>query len=119
MNKGKFQNIFAALALLTAVLITPAQKDTTALPNVFLIDARQLSEVKQDIATGDKRYDAAVAKIGADAKKALSEGLFTVTSKTATPPSGDKHDYMSQARYFWPDPKSPNGLPYIRRDGER
>jgi hypothetical protein len=36
-----------------------------------------------------------------------------------TPPSGDKHDYMSQAPYFWPDPKSPNGLPYIRRDGER
>ncbi len=26
---------------------------------------------------------------------------------------------MSQAPYFWPDPKSPNGLPYIRRDGER
>jgi len=119
MNKGKFQNIFAVLALLTAVSITPAQKDPTALPNVFLIDARQLRDVKQDIATGDKRSDAAVAKIEADAKKALSEGPFTVTSKTATPPSGDKHDYMSQAPYFWPDPKSPNGLPYIRRDGER
>jgi hypothetical protein len=26
---------------------------------------------------------------------------------------------MSQAPYFWADPKSPNGLPYIRRDGER
>src|SRR5882762_8795486 len=26
---------------------------------------------------------------------------------------------MSQAPYFWPDPKKPNGLPYIRRDGER
>jgi hypothetical protein len=36
-----------------------------------------------------------------------------------TPPSGDKHDYLSQAPYFWADPKSPKGLPYIRRDGER
>ena len=34
-----------------------------------------------------------------------------------TPASGDKHDYMSQARYFWPDPAKPDGLPYINRDG--
>ncbi len=26
---------------------------------------------------------------------------------------------MSQAPYFWPDPTKSNGLPYIRRDGER
>jgi hypothetical protein len=32
--------------------------------------------------------------------------------------SGDKHDYMSIAPYFWPDPAKPDGLPYIRRDGE-
>lgn len=54
-----------------------------------------------------------------DLQKALAAGPFTVTSKQVTPPSGDKHDYMSQAPYWWPDPKSPNGLPYIRRDGER
>ena len=24
---------------------------------------------------------------------------------------------MSQARYYWPDPTKPNGLPYINRDG--
>jgi hypothetical protein len=43
----------------------------------------------------------------------------SVVYKNATPPSGDKHDYMSQAPYFWPNPNTPNGLPYIRRDGER
>ncbi len=26
---------------------------------------------------------------------------------------------LSQAPYFWADPSKPNGLPYIRRDGER
>src|SRR5215510_12858147 len=61
----------------------------------------------------------ALAKLERDAQKALSAGPFTVTSKGVTPPSGDKHDYMSQAPYFWPDPKRANGLPYIRRDGER
>ena len=53
------------------------------------------------------------------AVSAQTTGPFTVVSKQVTPPSGDKHDYMSQAPYWWPDPKSPNGLPYIRRDGER
>jgi len=60
-----------------------------------------------------------LAKLERDAQKALNVGPFSVTTKAVTPPSGDKHDYMSQAPYFWPDPKSPNGLPYIRRDGER
>lgn len=44
---------------------------------------------------------------------------YSVTNKSQTPPSGDKHDYMSQGPYWWPDPAKPNGLPYIRRDGER
>ena len=60
-----------------------------------------------------------LVKLERDARKALTSGPFSVTSKATTPPSGDKHDYMSQAPYFWPDPKSANGLPYIRRDGER
>lgn len=61
----------------------------------------------------------ALAKLEREAQKALTAGPFSVTTKTVTPPSGDKRDYMSQAPYFWPNPKSPNGLPYIRRDGER
>jgi hypothetical protein len=60
-----------------------------------------------------------LVKLERDARKALTSGPFSVTSKSTTPPSGDKHDYMSQAPYFWPDPNRPNGLPYIRRDGER
>ena len=61
----------------------------------------------------------ALTKLERDAKKALTSGPFSVVTKAVTPPSGDKHDYMSQAPYFWPDPNKPNGLPYIRRDGER
>ncbi|KAF8910568.1 alginate lyase-domain-containing protein [Gymnopilus junonius] len=30
-------------------------------------------------------------------------GPWSVINKTATPPSGDKHDYMSWAPYWWPD----------------
>lgn len=44
--------------------------------------------------------------------------IYTVMEKKQLPPSGDKHDYMSIAIYFWPDPDKPNGLPYIRKDGQ-
>jgi len=57
-----------------------------------------------------------------DARQAADEVLrgpsFTVTAKTKTPPSGDKRDYVSLGPYWWPNPGTPNGLPYVRRDGE-
>lgn len=49
---------------------------------------------------------------------ALAFEPVSVMDKSMTPPSGDKHDYMSVGPYWWPDPEQPDGLPYIRRDGE-
>lgn len=61
----------------------------------------------------------ALAKLEKDAQKALKTEVLPITSKTANPPSGDRHDYMSQAPYFWKNPDTKDGFPYIRRDGER
>lgn len=88
-------------------------------PRVFLINARKLAETKQRIHEGDQSFAPALGKLESEAHKALSQAPVSVITKATTPASGDKHDYMSQAPYFWPDPKAPNGLPYIRRDGER
>src|SRR5436305_1129232 len=52
------------------------------------------------------------------ADKDMSAGPYSVMHKKLTPPSGDKHDYYSVGPYWWPDPSKPDGLPYIRRDGE-
>ncbi|KAL1922853.1 uncharacterized protein VTP21DRAFT_9229 [Calcarisporiella thermophila] len=46
-----------------------------------------------------------------------NESVYSVTLKQQTAPSGDKHDYLSLAKYFWPDPSKQDGLPYIGRDG--
>jgi hypothetical protein len=54
----------------------------------------------------------------ADAREALEIKPPSVMDKTRIPPSGDKHDYVSQAPYFWRDTNSPGGK-YFRRDGER
>lgn len=88
-------------------------------PRVFLLSAKQLEATKQRILNSDLKLAPALAKLELDANKALSAGPFSVVTKDVMPPSGDKHDYMSQAPYFWPDPTKPNGLPYLRRDGER
>src|SRR5262245_16099301 len=88
------------------------------LPRVFLLDAKLLAAQKQQIAKAGLKAPLAAAAIHA-ADEAMKEGPFSVMQKDTAPPTGDKHDYMSLAPYFWPDPKSPNGLPYIRRDGER
>lgn len=50
--------------------------------------------------------------------KNLSFGPYSVMDKKDFPPSGDKHDYMSLAPYWWPDPNTKEGIPYIRKDGE-
>ena len=51
-------------------------------------------------------------------KELLALPLESVTfNKKLIPASGDIHDYISRGRYWWPNPDTPNGLPYIRRDG--
>ncbi len=49
--------------------------------------------------------------------KALRTPIVTITDKPRPPPSGDLHDYVSYARYWWSDPKKADGLPFVRRDG--
>src|SRR3989304_9863874 len=98
---------------------TPAgENQANARPRVFALDPRSLADVKTKIASGAREYDAALAQLTAEAQAALQVGPFSVVNKPVTPPSGDKHDYMSLARYYWPNPNTPDGLPYVERDGE-
>ena len=60
---------------------------------------------------------ALVAQIVKDADKLLKKKISSVVDKVKPAPSGDLHDYISCAPYYWPDPANPTG-PYIRRDGE-
>ena len=117
------QTLFSYSLLLSALLglssLASAQVTRTAAPRVFLIDGRRLAETKRRIHLGDQTFAAALARLESDAGRAMQQKPSSVVTKTVTPPSGDKHDYLSQAPYFWPNPSKPDGLPYIRRDGER
>ena len=51
------------------------------------------------------------------ADRELTAGPYSVTFNEPLPPNGDARDYMSQAPYWWPNPKRAGGLPFVRRDG--
>lgn len=72
-------------------------------------------ELEEQKALITKREYKALIKL---ANKLLSRDVFSVVHKTGVPPSKSKHDYLSIAPYYWPNPKSKNGLPYIRKDGK-
>lgn len=78
-----------------------------------------LLRAKRGIENGDEKLLPAYQKLISDADKALRSPLIAVTDKsTLLPPSGNRHDYFSLSPYWWPDPSKPDGLPYIRRDGQ-
>jgi hypothetical protein len=101
--------------LLLSFFVSPMQAQQSG---VFLLDPNALRESAMRIQQKDAALLPAYKRLVKDADKLLSRNVGTVMEKEQTPPSGDKHDYMSMARYYWPDPAKKDGLPYISRDGE-
>lgn len=114
-----FRTLIVLCVLLGVSLIALAQRTKSAAPRVFIIDGSELLQTKRRIMSGDQSFAPALARLEKDAQRAMQQPPVSVVTKAVTPPSGDKHDYLSQAPYYWPDPKKPDGLPYINRDGER
>lgn len=78
-------------------------------------DAGHLAEVRDDM---ENNFHAlAYESLKAEADRLLDAEPLSVMMKEKAPASGDRHDYTSLARYFWPDPAKADGLPYINRDG--
>ena len=57
-------------------------------------------------------------RILAAADAALALPPLTITAHRAPHAEGSPHDFYSNGDYWWPDPAKPDGLPYVRRDGE-
>ncbi|NQX00332.1 alginate lyase family protein, partial [bacterium] len=87
-------------------------------PSYIGISPFVLLDVKQRLANDDKTLRPALKVLIKDAEEALKTPPPSVIEKGKIPPGGDKHDYMTAAPYFWPDPSKSDGLPYIRHDGK-
>jgi hypothetical protein len=115
----KHSNLIYCLITLFAVAITCKTQDQTeiVLTRVFLSNPHDLMEIKQQILAGDASVLPAYKKLCSEADSSMHAGPFSVMDKPFIPPSGDKHDYMSVGPYWWPNPDTDDGLPYIRKDG--
>lgn len=84
------------------------------------IDSFSIAKVKQMLydGTAPEQTMATYEKLLNYANQLLTIENPTVMAKSLIPPSGDKHDYLSISRYWWPNPETPDGLPWIRNDGK-
>ena len=107
--------LFVTIVLSAGLTISGICQPVSAL---VLMNAETLAQNKQQITSA--ALTPAYQKLILEADRLVKAGkVYSVMNKTPLPPSGDKHDYMSQAPYWWPDPSKPDGKPYIRKDGDR
>jgi hypothetical protein len=92
-------------------------------PATVVLDGRQLVRNQMGLLTGDRTLKTSLTDLLAQADAALTAGPWSVTGKTQLPPSGDVHDYLSLAPYYWPTQpitaSNPWGCPMVNRDGQR
>jgi hypothetical protein len=103
--------------ILLSIMLRPVSAQTTA-PATICDDPTLLVQTKAALAAGHGPQEA-LARLTAEADALLKHKPASVTDKPRPGPSGDKHDYVSYAPYYWPNPATPNGLPFIRKDGYR
>jgi hypothetical protein len=81
------------------------------------VDLRNLDLAKQLWHAGDPRISADMKILLRSADQYLNVEPVSVVNSAIVAPSGDPHDYAGYAAYWWPNPDTEDGLPWIRRDG--
>ncbi len=87
-------------------------------PKLYSVSPDHVKSV-QKAAAKDPLIQQDIASLSKQADQLLDKRIVSVVEKKFATPCGNPHEYMSMAAYFWPDPSKPNGLPYIRKDGQR
>jgi hypothetical protein len=86
---------------------------------IFTVDSDYIKRARSLAKQEATSCGQALKALLVEADAALNQEPLTIVNKPILPSSGDKHDYTSVGPYWWADPDKPDGLPYIRRDGER
>ena len=96
---------------------------TATVPKTVVLDGTKLASTRSQLQAGQPALVADLTSLTTAADAALSTGPWSVMDKKQTPPSGSKHDYLSEAPYWWPTTKptssNPYGCPYVQKDGRR
>jgi len=108
----------AALVLLALICPAMTEARQSERTDLLLLNRAAIEHARESFLSNQIMVSPAVKALLEEAGAALQKDLVSVVQKAQAPPSGDKHDYMSLGPYWWPDTTKPDGLPYIRRDGE-
>ena len=106
--------LFSTTAPITAAGLSATAALTTSPPLTRLYNGTELIVQRANIAAGVVSAVAAFNAAVSIATPFLLPSNFTVMSKTALPPSGNRHDYMSLDKYYWDcrvNPKLSTALP--------
>ncbi|UMB54137.1 alginate lyase family protein [Lutibacter sp. A64] len=114
----KVKNIVFRMCVLLCIVGCKgyAQKNYKGI--IRVIDYQELEAEQLHLKKGDKKAVENYKELLNNADQLLDVKAYSVVNKTGLPPSKNKHDYMSIGPYWWPNPNTDDGLPYIRKDGE-
>jgi hypothetical protein len=107
----------AVLLLSTDVPVTRAGEPP--MPKVVSVNPAELAAVKAKLTARVQTLRVAFDRLISEADAALNQRPFSVLDRKNSVDGADRHDYVSFAPYFWPNPDKADGLPYIRKDGQR
>jgi Alginate lyase len=107
-----------AVALVAAATVPALTAEAATTPKTVILDGAKLVSIRTQVTTAPTSGQTkALALLVKKADAALTAGPWSVMDKQTTV-STDKHDYYSLATYYWPNPDTTDGCPYIHKDGQ-
>jgi len=108
--RSKYNHMLKCISYLFVLILTGF--NTFAQSNYILQNETKLAAAKKQYQAGDADAVQSVNALIADADKALKAGPYSVTlHKTRIAPTGNPHDYVSQAPYCGPIHRNPTESP--------
>ncbi len=114
-NMGKLSGCRVILAIFVALL--GERLSSAGEPRTFLLELENLEFAKKAYKAGNPVVVSDVQRLVGYANRSLTTGPFSVMNTPEIAPSGDPHDLVSYGFYWWPNPDTPDGLPWVYRDG--
>jgi len=107
--------------VLSWIAVVAGAASTPRAPSTVMWDGDLLAQTKQGLSDPASPLQPALGHLRDWADHWANESdynkTFTVMSKPEPGPSGNLHDFFSLATYWWPNPNTKDGIPYIRKDG--
>ncbi|WP_282936200.1 alginate lyase family protein [Paenibacillus sp. RC67] len=89
----------------------------TNVPTLIQLDYKELICIRERVKANEPSLMPAYSALLNEADSYLQKAPDSVVNKGHLPPSGDMHDFFAIGKYAWRNPDTPDGIPFIRRDG--